>query len=209
MKVKGLARWGRFFIPIFAAQVLVLIFPIVGTEAELAITPVLTPDAGSYIETTEETEIKPIAEISPSHPVRVIIPAINLDSKVLSLGREKNGEMSVPSGKSSDVGWYKYGTVPGNIGSAVLDAHVFAAFKNLDKLAEGDEIFVITDTDQKLRFVVGRTETYRLGDLSPNTLFHQNDAKRLNLITCAGSLTADKSTYTHRHVVFATFADAV
>jgi LPXTG-site transpeptidase (sortase) family protein len=143
----------------------------------------------------------------PGLPVRVIIPAINLDSKILSLGKEKNGEMSVPSGKSNDVGWYKYGTVPGNMGSAVLDAHVFAAFANLDKLKAGDNIFVVTDKGEKLRFVVGEAKTYKLNALSPNTLFHQSDAKRLNLITCAGSLTKDKSTYTHRRVVFAVLAD--
>lgn len=209
MKAKDLAQWGRFFVPIFATLAIILIFPIMGTEAELEIEPVLVPDAGAVVEVSPDIEVKPATNIDPSRPVRVIIPAINLDSKVLSLGREKNGEMSVPSGKGNDVGWYKYGTVPGNMGSAVLDAHVFAAFKNLNKLTEGDEIFVITDTDQKLRFVVGKTEIYKLEDLSPNTLFYQNDAKRLNLITCAGSLTADKSTYTHRQVVFAQFADAV
>jgi hypothetical protein len=35
-------------------------------------------------------------------------------------------------------------------------------------------------------------------------IFNRNDAARLNLITCHGQLTADRSTYTHRLVVYAT-----
>ena len=35
-------------------------------------------------------------------------------------------------GTTSQVGWYKYGTLPGAIGNAVLDAHVFAAFANIN-----------------------------------------------------------------------------
>ena len=191
MQEQKRAQWGLFFITIFSA----LTLPLKTTAAPLQ-QPLLP---------LVKEKVAMIPE--PGLPVRVIIPAINLDSKILSLGKEKNGEMSVPSGKSNDVGWYKYGTVPGNMGSAVLDAHVFAAFANLDKLKAGDNIFVVTDKGEKLRFVVGEAKTYKLNALSPNTLFHQSDAKRLNLITCAGSLTKDKSTYTHRRVVFAVLAD--
>jgi sortase (surface protein transpeptidase) len=191
MKERKRAQWGLFFIIIFSALTLPL-----NANAEALQQPLLP---------LVREKVAVVAD--PGRPVRVIIPAINLDSKILSLGKEKNGEMSVPSGKSNDVGWYKYGTVPGNMGSAVLDAHVFAAFANLNKLKSGDNIFVLTDKGEKLRFVVGEAKTYKLNALSPNTLFHQNDAKRLNLITCAGSLTKDKSTYTHRHVVFAVLAD--
>jgi len=196
MKEHRRARWGLFFITIISAITLPL-----NATAETIQTPLQQP----LLPLVRE---KVAVVTQPGRPVRVVIPAINLDSRILSVGQEKNGEMSVPSGKSSDVGWYKYGTTPGNMGSAVLDAHVFAAFANLNKLKAGDNIFVVTDKGEKLRFVVGEAKTYKLGSLSSKTLFSQNDAKRLNLITCAGSLTKDKSTYTHRHVVFAVLADS-
>ncbi len=198
MQVKRCSRGGIFFVVILFTFVL----PIRGTDAAASFPPTQITDSPAAALPANT------AILDPAKPVRVVIPAINLDTDVLQMGKEKNGEMSVPSGKSNDVGWYKYGTIPGNVGSAVFDAHVFAAFADLNKLKEGDEIFVITETNQKLRFVVGETEVYKLGKLSADTLFHQKDAKRLNLITCAGKLTKDKSTYTHRLVVFATFADA-
>ncbi len=143
-----------------------------------------------------------------SAPVKVIIPAIGLNSSVLALGKDKTGNMEVPSGKTTNVGWYKYGTLPGNVGSAVLDAHVFAAFSKLNKLKVGDDIFVMTANNSILHFKVDLAKTYPLNSLSAATLFGQNDAKRLNLITCAGALTADHSTYDHRLIVFAKLIEA-
>lgn len=147
------------------------------------------------------------APLVHSAPVRVIIPKIALNSKVKALGKDEDGNMAVPSGKTTDVGWYKYGTLPGNVGSAVLDAHVFAAFGNLKNLEPGDDIYVLNSQNQKLHFVVSAAKTYKLGELSSATLFGQigqNDTPHLNLITCAGKLTADRTTYDHRLVVFTT-----
>lgn len=140
-------------------------------------------------------------------PVEVIIPSINLDSKVLPVGTDKNGNMAVPSGSTKNVGWYKSGTPPGNVGTAVFDAHVFAAFDNLNNLKTGADIYVINNQSQKLHFVVSDTQTYALDTLSASTLFGQNgNTRELNLITCAGKLTPDKSTYDHRLIVFAKLA---
>lgn len=139
-----------------------------------------------------------------SKPVRLFIPAIGLDTSIDGMGVNSAGEMDVPDGNSPHVGWYKYGTIPGNIGSAVIDAHVFAAFENLNDVLVGSSIFVMNEAGEKLEFKVEETQVYERGSLSANTLFNRKDARRLNLITCAGSPTADGSTYTHRLVVYTT-----
>lgn len=143
---------------------------------------------------------------SGDYPVRMTIPSLSIDSDVQSLGANSKGEMDVPSGKSTNVGWYKYGTVPGMVGSAVFDAHVFAAFKNLKDIASGSDVYVTMASGLKLHFIVSDATTYSLADLTPNMLFGLRDDKRLNLITCAGALTPDRSTYDHRLVVYTTFA---
>lgn len=145
----------------------------------------------------------PVLRSLPVLPVSVSIPSISLNSEIVPLGTDELGNMDVPSGKTDLVGWYKRGPQPGQVGTAVLDAHVFAAFTDLKKVQVGDDIFVTTESGEKLHFKVEKTKVYKLGELDPSVLFDQNDKRRLNLITCAGTLTADHSTYTHRLVVFA------
>jgi LPXTG-site transpeptidase (sortase) family protein len=128
-------------------------------------------------------------------------------SRVVNVGVTAEGEMDVPDGKTSNVGWYQYGTVPGEVGSAVIGAHVYAAFSKLRRLKAGSDIYIVTAGNKTLHFVVDRVKTYALADLSPEELFNSADGKHLNLITCSGSLTRDRSTYDHRLVAYATLVE--
>lgn len=140
-------------------------------------------------------------------PVRLIIPSIGLDADIEHLGLNSKGEMDVPSGTSDNVGWYKHGTLPGNTGSAVIDAHVFAAFKNLKNIKNNADVYVVTSSGQKLHFKVASQAIYTLAELPgiTDSVFNRSDTQRLNLITCSGNLTADRSTYDHRLVVYTKF----
>jgi sortase A len=138
-----------------------------------------------------------------AYPAELVIPSIGLAAPIQGVGTTSNGEMGVPNGTTNKVGWYEYGTVPGNIGSAVIDAHVFAAFANLKYLKPGSDIYVITQEGSILHFVTSRAQTYRNANVPLETLFNQSDGRYLNLITCAGRLTPDHSTYNSRLVVYA------
>lgn len=140
-------------------------------------------------------------------PANLHIPAIGLNSPIEYMGVIANGEMDVPSGTTNNVGWYKEGTVPGEQGSAVLAAHVFAAFSKLHQMKAGDSMYVQTKNGEQLRFVVREMKWYPLSELNPDMLFNRNNGKRLTLITCAGNLTPDRSTYDHRLVVYAVLAE--
>jgi LPXTG-site transpeptidase (sortase) family protein len=139
----------------------------------------------------------------PALPERLVIPAISLNDAVVQVGLTPNGEMAVPSGSTHNVGWYNKGTVPGEVGSAVLDAHVFAAFTNLQFLKPGDDIYVQGVDGKSVHFVVSQTRTYALADVPADILFNRADTARLNLITCAGNLTANHQTYDHRLIIYA------
>lgn len=175
------------------------------TEAPLPLVP------NTAIATDTPAVLFPTARNARSRedaaPVRVSIPSIALDSPIQNVGLTKNNEMDVPDGSTNSVGWYRAGTTPGEQGSAVFDAHVFAAFAQLDKLKAGDDIYVTAKDGAVLRFRVEEAVLYKLGALPPELLFNRADKKRLNLITCAGSLTADRSTYTHRLVVYAVLVE--
>lgn len=159
------------------------------------------------VEAAVVTEKTALAQLSVSHayPVRVIIPSIKLNSPIQGMGVNTKGELDVPSGKTNNVGWYKYGTKPGDVGSAVLDAHVFAAFAKLNKVTPGSDIYIVMSDGTKLHFKVDDAKTYALKNLSPYALFTPTSNRSLNLITCAGKLTADRSTYSHRLIVYTSF----
>lgn len=137
-----------------------------------------------------------------AEPARLLIPSIALNAPVINVGLTSNGDMAVPPGNTGEVGWYAAGTVPGQAGSAVMDAHVFAAFKNLHDLKVGSDLYVLTETGATLHFKVTEMDDYPLAEVPAQRLFNTADGKYLNLITCAGSFVPSQNTYDHRLVVY-------
>lgn len=139
------------------------------------------------------------------YPDRLIIPSIGVNVPIVAVGVNSKGEMAVPPGNSDEVGWYNGGPMPGSVGTAVLDAHVFAAFKSLRNLAVGGDIYVQTKGGSKLHFKVRDSRIYELSELTSNMLFGSTGDRRLNLITCAGTYVPSIGTYDHRLVDYAVF----
>ena len=164
---------------------------------------VVTPPAVHAVEISAPAPAR--ATLSgPLRPVHLFIPSVGINASIQAVGTTKNGEMDVPSGKSNNVGWYKYGTIPGKTGSAVIDAHVFAAFAALKRVKPGDSIYVAMSDGSQRHFVVSAAKNFPTVGLSPLQLFRPTSTADLNLITCAGSLTPDHSTYDHRLIVYST-----
>lgn len=144
-------------------------------------------------------------------PLRLRIPAIGVDAHVQHVGIGKSGNMAVPD-NYTDVGWYRYGTAPGFVGSAVIDGHVDnglsmpGVFKRLSELRPGDEIAVENGAGETLRFVVSDIQTYDYKSVPTELLFNRSDVARLNLITCEGAWIAGEKTYEKRLVVYATLS---
>lgn len=153
-------------------------------------------------QTTTSSVVRAKGTIPGDYPVRIVAPSIKLDSPIQEVGVDKTGAIDVPSGNTKNVGWYKYSTVPGNVGSAVLDAHIFAAFSNLKYLKENADIYVVMKSGQLFHFQVAKSIKYPLKNLSSSVLFTTDGVEHLNLITCAGALTKDGSTYDHRLIVY-------
>lgn len=120
------------------------------------------------------------------------------------MGILPNGDLDVPSGKTNSIGWYAAGTTPGEVGSAVLDAHVYAAFKNLHSAKVGQDIFVTMDSGAVLHFKITQKKTLPLNKISADEFFNDTSGKNLHLITCAGTYSRATGTYSHRLLVYAT-----
>ena len=140
-------------------------------------------------------------------PDRLNIPALDLDTWVLPVGVAISGNMAVPP-NYIDAGWYKYGTVPGQKGSAVIAGHVDnglaldGVFKQLNKLKLDDDIYIITKEGTRLHFVVVGIESYPYTEVPTDLLFNRADTARLNLITCDGGWIQGKKTYDRRLVIY-------
>lgn len=141
-------------------------------------------------------------------PERLGIPSIEVDTFVEEVGITAQNEMATPK-KFSNVGWYRYGTIPGATGSAVIAGHRDNAlglpgpFKKLDQLKTGDEIFIETEDGTELRFVVRETAVYDYRNAPLSKIFERSDAAWLTLITCAGQWLPQQKTYDERLVVYA------
>lgn len=145
------------------------------------------------------------------HPARLIIPKLRIDADVQNVGVNADGNMGVPS-NFADVGWYKYGAVPGGPGSAVMAGHVdnglglSGVFKHLNELEEGDEIIVERHDGKRLTFVVTGKRAYPYDAVPTEIVFNPTGSERLNLITCEGAWVKSAKTYDQRLVVFTRLA---
>ena|SRR6185369_13472624 len=145
------------------------------------------------------------------YPITLIIPKIHVDTNIQKVGITFKGNMSTPN-NYADVGWYKYGTVPGNIGSSVIAGHVDngfgldGVFKHLNELAIGDDVYVLMNEGRTLHYKVVDLETYDYLDGPTKEIFNDHDIARLNLITCAGVWVPEAQTNDKRLVVYTTLS---
>lgn len=139
-------------------------------------------------------------------PMRLQIPKLQVDANISYMGLTEGGEMDVPP-DLINVGWYKYGTKPGEVGSAVIAGHLegtedLGVFTDLQKLRKGDIVSVRNDRNELVSFTVRETRTYKQ-DERPAEIFNKTDGSYLNLITCSGVWSNAQQRYSHRFVVFA------
>ncbi len=142
------------------------------------------------------------------YPSRLLIPELSIDVNVQHVGVTKNGNMAAPS-NFIDVSWYKFGTVPGYRGSAVMAGHqdnamgLDGVFKHLEDLELGDDVYVIGQDGKRLHFKVIDKQIYDYNDPSPlKRIFNADDGVYLNLITCAGKWLQVVKTNDQRLVVY-------
>ena len=164
-----------------------------------------------YSPTSEITATPALAQIEegrsalPGHPSKFYIPTLNINTNIQEVGITQKGNIATPR-VFSDVGWYKYGTLPGDNGTAVIDGHVDnglafpAVFSNLNKIKIGDNIYIETKENKVLNFVVNDIKTY---DYNAGTqdIITESSTPRLVLITCTGNWIPNLRTHDKRLVI--------
>lgn len=191
-----------------------VVAPVVILPEPISLPTLMLPDTGFAPETpfflasnlfwNEEVVSEKPSTISN----RLIIPALNLDAHIESIGKTSGGVMAAPEGPTN-VGWYSLGARPGEAGSAVINGHygwkrgILAVFENLHKLAKGDTIFVTDEQGVRTTFAVRDVKIYTAKADVPELLIAPDHGAHLNLVTCAGTWNKATQSYPERLIVFA------
>lgn len=169
--------------------------------------------AGAIVQGAQPVAPPAARPSSPFQPSKLSIPKISVSASVQYVGVKPNGQMANPS-NFTDVGWYKDGTVPGMVGSAVMAGHVDNAlaldgvFKDLGALEPGDLVYVTRKDGERLTFRVDRLEYYHYQNAPNREIFTSSDGKaHLNLVTCAGTWIKAERSYDQRLVIYTTLVE--
>lgn len=135
----------------------------------------------------------PGAALPASVPVSVDAPSIGVNSTLLQLGKQANGEVDTPPGEpGSPAGWYKNSPTPGQTGSAVILGHVnstnnpVGVFYRLHELTPGQAITVTRSDHTAAVFTVDKVDVYHKASFPTVEVYRNADRPEIRLITCGG-----------------------
>jgi len=191
------------------------------TSSSLAPSPTATPTVTPSPSTTGSRPPEPAPPVpSPgvslaggaarplarSVPVRLLIPAIGVDSELMELGLHDDGTMEVPPA-GFPAGWYTGAPTPGELGPAVIAGHVDwtgpGVFYDLHTLVAGNEVRVERADGSTAVFRVTRVQEYRKSAFPTDEVYGDIAFAGLRLITCGGSFNKRTGHYEDNIVAFA------
>ncbi|WP_150243346.1 class F sortase [Nocardiopsis quinghaiensis] len=163
----------------------------------------------SAVPSAEAPEAGTAPVLARARPVRLTIPAIDVDvTDLVALNVDTAGMLEAPE-DADTVGWYGSGPWPGQAGPAVLGAHVDslsgpAVFFRLRELGPGDEVAVGRADGTEAVFHVYEVREYDK-DAFPTDRVYGSTANRaeLRLVTCGGEFERRSGNYTGNVVVYA------
>lgn len=134
----------------------------------------------------------PAPALAPSPPLRVRIPAIDVDAPLTGLGLTATGSLDVPPADVENLaGWYEAGTTPGERGTAIVAGHVDnadgpAVFYALGALRKGSTVEVDRRDGRTAVFTVDAVEVYDAQDFPDAKVYGAAARPELRVITCGG-----------------------
>jgi sortase (surface protein transpeptidase) len=154
-----------------------------------------------------------LAPASAVAPVRIVIPAINLDRKLVSVGLDRNRIPVVPD---HEIGWYNLSAQPGQGENVVLWGHVLrfratphipAPFARLKELAVGARLTLYTED--------GSAHSYQIVDhiwATPDQVEYilPKGRELVTLVSCIGDkvISGGSLEMTHRLITVAAPAES-
>lgn len=146
-----------------------------------------------------------------NNPVRLKIPKLGIDAGFQYNGLKSDGTMEIPT-NIIDVGWFTGSPRPGEKGNSIITGHVAqirggvlikpGVFSRLNELKAGDKLYVENGKGESIVFVVRESRNYDPAADATDVFESTDGGVHLNLITCEGTWSSDKLSYSQRLVVF-------
>ncbi|WP_432573790.1 class F sortase [Kineococcus sp. SYSU DK005] len=141
-------------------------------------------------------------------PVALRVPDLGIEAPVDPVGVTADGAVQVPR-DGARTGWYRFGPVPGEDGSAVLVGHVDTASDGpgalhpLARAEAGQVVEVVLADGTARRFAVTARREVVKAELPVRELFERTGPARLVLVTCGGEFDEETRSYASNVVVAA------
>ena len=153
------------------------------------------------------------APMAASVPVRVVVPAIGVDSPLMNLGLNADGTMQVPP-TAFPAGWYTGAPTPGERGPAVIAGHVdlngaHAVFHDLAALRVGDTVTVARADGSVATFRITAVQQYPKDAFPTDAVYGDTAGPELRLITCGGDFNRATGHFVDNIVVYAAMEPAL
>jgi sortase (surface protein transpeptidase) len=185
-----------------------------GAEGVAPVEPPADPDETAASERDGQAAVDGLIqpEVRSAPPLQLRIPAIEVDTTVVTVGLEPDGAMEIPADVRT-VGWYDpiagAGVAPGEAGTAVIAGHVDSrtqgrgAFWLLRDLTPGDLVEVVHVDGTVSQWQIEEVIRYPKTDVPIADIFTFDGPSRLALITCGGEFDRSSGSYLDNYVVTA------
>jgi sortase (surface protein transpeptidase) len=165
-----------------------------------------TPDRSAF-ESQPSSRKHPRKDVQEPRPVRIRIPAISVNARVVKLGLGPDRTMQTPA-NYSDTGWFEPGPEPGERGAAVIAGHVDsvngpAVFYRLGELHRGNRIRITVASGRTIGFSVRGLERWPKNKFPTKRVFGTTRNATLRLITCGGPFDQSTGHYLDNTIVYA------
>jgi sortase (surface protein transpeptidase) len=153
--------------------------------------------------------------LAHSIPIRLRIPAINVNSTLKKIGLTSSGQIATPPlVKDSHAYWLTVSPTPGQLGPATIIGHVDSAaygsgvFFKLGDMRQRDKIYLTRSDGTIAMFEVERVAEYSKAHFPTREVYGNIDHAGLRLITCGGTFNSAIHSYESNIVVYAALVSA-
>ncbi len=149
----------------------------------------------------------PSGQADVARPVRLVIPAIGVSTRLIRLGLTSSGALQVPP-TASVAGWFTGSPRPGAIGSSVIAGHIDSylgpgVFYRLTDLRRGEDAYVIGANHRVAIFKITSVRSYLKTHFPTKKVYGPVPDAELRLITCGGAFDYADRQYLSNVVVYA------
>jgi len=202
-------RAGRFAAPAVAVALLAAAVVLLGADQPgVVAAQTRTPAPPAAAPKPTWTVVPMAPEPAVARPVRVRIPAIGVDSRIVDIGVDRTGAL-VPPDTTDVTGWFTAGPLPGATGPALLAGHVDSragpgVFFRLREVRTGDVVTVDRADHTSVSFVVDSTARVAKAAFPTELVYSPRPVAMLRLVTCGGSFDPSVRSYRDNIIVNAT-----